>query len=76
VPYTIEINQDNLAPDATICVDALGELKNGKKYTVDDVTAARFEVMQGVPLSEANFPVGVTVTKLDGDDKQPEGDDN
>jgi hypothetical protein len=69
VPYTIEIHQDNLAPDAKIHIDALGELENGKKYTVDDETAARFKVMQGVPLSEANFPVGITVTESGGDDE-------
>ena len=74
MPYTIEIHQDNLAPDAKIHVDALGELTNGKKYTVDDETAARFEVMQGVPLSEANFPEGITVTKL-GADEAEGGDD-
>lgn len=68
MPYTIEIHQDNLAPGTPIHIDALGELENGKKYTVDDETAARFEVMQGVPLSEALF-AGVTVTEHEVDKK-------
>jgi hypothetical protein len=79
VPYTIEIHQDNLAPGTKIHIDALGEMENGKKYTVDDETAARFEVMQGVPLSEALF-AGITVTKSEAEKKpaaakKPEGDE-
>lgn len=61
MPYKVTVQQNNLGPEGEVQVNGLGSLKNGKTYKVSDETAALFEILQGVPLIEADMH-GITVT--------------
>jgi hypothetical protein len=40
--YKLKLTLPNLAEDATVAIAGLGELKNGKEYTIDEKAALAF----------------------------------